>query len=141
MENLQKLFEKSILLKMTSIMQLLSMLNFTFNSSLKEFLNYFNLLLFKLSVLANQFKMLIYLIEKQFVMEHTTRHSRLLEIICRVIFYVPCDWLKINQSRAIISTSAIQPHVHAFFKLTLLFPFWHQRCNMESWLLVKQATR
>ena len=38
-------------------------------------------------------------------------------------FYMPHDWLKNNQSRAAISTSAVPRHVSAFFKLTSLFPF------------------
>ena len=65
--------------------------------------------------------------------------SYLLEIIYEVTFYVPRDWL--NQSRATNNISVVPPHVRAFFKLTSLFPFWHQRCNTESWLLTKQATR
>ena len=63
-----------------------------------------------------------------------------LEIIYGVTFYVLLDWLKNNQSRDAISTSAVPLHVHVFFKLTSLFAFWHQRCNTESWLLTKQAT-
>ena len=38
-------------------------------------------------------------------------------------FYVPRGWLKNNQSRAAVSTSAVQPHVCAFFKLTSFFTF------------------
>ena len=29
--------------------------------------------------------------------------------------------------------------MYTFFKLTSLFPFWHQGCNTESWLLTKKA--
>ena len=64
---------------------------------------------------------------------------KVLEINYRVTFYVPRDWLKNNRSQAAISTSAILPHMRASFKLTSLFLLWHQRCNMESWLLLKQA--
>ena len=47
----------------------------------------------------------------------------LLKIIYGVTFYVLRDWLKNNQSRAAISTSAVTPHVRGFFKLTdLLTP-------------------
>ena len=55
-------------------------------------------------------------------------------------FYVPSDWLKNNQSRAAIITSSVPPHVHAFFKLASLLLLWRQRCNTESWLLLKQDT-
>ena len=47
----------------------------------------------------------------------------LLEIIYLVTFYMPRIWLKSNQSRVAIITSAVPPHVHAFFKLTDLFSF------------------
>ena len=48
---------------------------------------------------------------------------KVFEIIYEITFYAPLDWLKNNQSWAAISTSAIPPHVHAFFKLTDLLPF------------------
>ena len=45
-------------------------------------------------------------------------------------FYMPCDWLKINQSQAAISTYAVPPHVCAFFKLTSLFLITR---NLDYW--------
>ena len=53
---------------------------------------------------------------------------------------MPRDWLKNKQSRVAISTSAVPPHVRAYFKLTSLLALWRQWCNTESWLLTKQAT-
>ena len=62
------------------------------------------------------------------------------ELFMEVTFYLLCDWLKNNQSRVVISTSTVPPHMRASFELTFLFLLWHQRCNTKSWLLPKQAT-
>ena len=49
-------------------------------------------------------------------------------------FYEPRDWLKNNQSRGAISTSAVPPYVRAFFKLT---PFYFDTNdvtrNLDCW--------
>ena len=55
-------------------------------------------------------------------------------------FYLPCYWLKNNQSRATISTTAIPPYARTFFKLTSLFGLLTPTMYMESWLLTKQIT-
>ena len=75
-----------------------------------------------------------------FIVKPMNYNSKSCSVWIRGHFYVLRDWLKNNQSQAAIITSAVPPHVHMFFKLTSFFSLWRQRCNMEFWLLTKQAT-